>query len=175
LLIKGEEVEVWVVNDLLESKSGKVRLLLYSIDGKKLAEKEVEVSIKPNSSTLFLKQNLKELGYDKSFSGLVAGVLEVKGSYTRYDVVLLEKLKYIELPKPKLKLKIEKLSEKKYKLTISANKFVKSCEVRLKGLNATFSDNFFDLIPSIQKEVMVDLERPTSKAELKKRLSLRYY
>ena len=175
LLVREDEVEVWVVNDFLESKNGKVRLLLYSIDGKKLAEREVEVNIKPNSSTLLLKQNLKEFGYDKSFSGLVAGVLEVKGCYARYDTVLLEKLKYIELPKPKLKLKIEKLSEKKYKLTISANKFVKSCEVRLKGLNATFSDNFFDLIPNLKKEVVVDLERPTSKAEIKKRLSLRYY
>ena len=175
LLVREDEVEVWVVNDFLESKNGKVRLLLYSIGGKKLAEREVEVNIKPNSSTLLLKQNLKEFGYGKSFSGLVAGVLEVKGCYARYDTVLLEKLKYIELPKPKLKLKIEKLSEKKYKLTISANKFVKSCEVRLKGLNATFNDNFFDLIPNLKKEVVVDLERPTSKAEIKKRLSLRYY
>ncbi|MEM0259135.1 MAG: glycoside hydrolase family 2 protein, partial [Thermoproteota archaeon] len=96
LLINGDEVEVWVVNDFLESKSGKIRLLLYNVEGKKISEKKIEVNVKPNSSTLFLKQNLKELGYDKSFIGFVAGVLEVEGSYYRYDVILLEKLKYIE-------------------------------------------------------------------------------
>ncbi|MEM3946225.1 MAG: glycoside hydrolase family 2 protein, partial [Candidatus Micrarchaeia archaeon] len=144
-------------------------------EGKKISEKKIEVNVKPNSSTLFLKQNLKELGYDKSFIGFVAGVLEVEGSYYRYDVILLEKLKYIELPKPKIKLKIEKLDKKRYLIAISAKNFVKSCEVSLKGLNASFSDNFFDLIPDVKKEVIVDLEQQISKAELKKKLSIRYY
>ncbi|MEM3946224.1 MAG: glycoside hydrolase family 2 protein, partial [Candidatus Micrarchaeia archaeon] len=47
LLINGDEVEVWVVNDFLESKSGKIRLLLYNVEGKKISEKKIEVNVKP--------------------------------------------------------------------------------------------------------------------------------
>lgn len=40
-----------------------------------------------------------------------------------------------------------------------SNKVMKACEVRVRGAKTYFDDNFFDLVPRMEKTVTIRLEK----------------
>ncbi|MGQ9597649.1 MAG: glycoside hydrolase family 2 protein [Thermoproteota archaeon] len=175
LLLKEDAVEAWVCNDFLEPKNAGIKIALYDLSGKKVFEREEKANIKPNSANPYMELSLKELDIKDISSKFLVGTLELEGGGTRYDVLFLERLKYIDLAKTSIRVNLQKEGDKKYKLSLVSNKVVKACEVRVRGTKAYFDDNFFDLVPRMEKTVTIRLEKPLSKEQLKKRIEINHY
>lgn len=175
LLLKEDAVEAWVCNDFLEPKNAGIKIALYDLSGKKVFEREEKANIKPNSANPYMELSLKELDIKDISSKFLVGTLELEGGGTRYDVLFLERLKYIDLAKPSIRVNLQKEGDKKYKLSLVSNKVMKACEVRVRGAKAYFDDNFFDLVPRMEKTVTIRLEKPLSKEQLKKRIEINHY
>lgn len=171
---KNDKIEAWVCNDLLTKVSGKLKLLAFSFKGKTILERTFDIEVEQNSSKLVAELNLREINY-KEDDLVIAAILETSNGILRYNVFPIERLKYIELPKPKFKIKLERISNNEFKLVLSSKTFVKACEIKLRRIKASLDDNYFDLVPNIEKEVKITIEKPISKSELKKRISIRYY
>jgi len=175
LLVKQDAVEAWVCNDLLKPVKGKVKVISFDLKGNKKGEKEKEVVVEANSSKLCMSLSLTELNVKDKLNNFLVCVLEPEGNEPRHDVIFLEKMKYIQLPKPNIRMNLEKKSSNEYELKLVSNKVVKACEVRVKGAKADLSDNFFDLPPRLEKKLLIKLDEPLSKTELRKRITLSYY
>jgi beta-mannosidase len=175
LVIKQDAVEAWVCNDLLKQVKGKVKIALFDLKKGKMREEAEEVIVEANSSKLCMKLSLNELGVKDKAESFLMGVLEMEGEEPRCDVLFLERLKYIRLPKPRIKLSLERKDERKYELKLVSNNIVKACEIRIKNVKADFSDNFFDLPPGLEKKIIIELEKPLSKIEIRKRIVISHY
>ncbi|MEM2087571.1 MAG: glycoside hydrolase family 2 protein [Thermoproteota archaeon] len=175
LVVKQNTVEAWVCNDLLKQVKGKLKIVLSDLERGKIYEKGETVTVEANSSKLCMELSLDELNIKEKSKSFLMGVLEIEDKDPQYDVVFFEKLKYIKLPKPKIKLTLEKKDAARYELKLVSNSFVKACEIRVKNVEARFSDNFFDLPPGLEKKIMIELEKPLPKAEIGKRIIVSHY
>ncbi len=175
LLVKQDTVEAWVCNDLLKPVKGKVKVMSFDLKGNKKGGKEKEVVVEANSSKLCIALSLSELNIKDKLNNFLVCVFEPEGIEPKYDVVFLEKMKYIMLPKPRIRMSLEKKDSTEYELKMVSNMFVKACEVRIKGVKADLSDNFFDLPPGLEKKVLIKLDKPLLKPELRKRITVLHY
>jgi len=175
LVVDQSSVEAWVCNDLFKPVRGRIRIVSFNLKSEKLCEKEGKIIVEANSSKKCVETTLSELNVKDRFDSFIVGVLETDGGESKYDVVFLERLKYLQLPKPSIKLSLERVGEKKYVLKMVSKNVVKACGVSVRGVKAKFDDNFFDLPPGIEKRVLIELEKPLSKTELRRRITINYY
>ncbi|MBO3800393.1 MAG: glycoside hydrolase family 2 protein [Candidatus Brockarchaeota archaeon] len=175
LVANQSSIEAWVCNDLLKPVRGRIRIVSFNLRSEKLCEKEVETIVEANSSKKCAELTLSELNVKDRFDSFIVGILETDEGESRCDVVFPERLKYLRLPEPRINLSLEKIDEKKYVLKLVSKNVVKACGVSIRGIKAKFNDNFFDLPPGIEKKVSIELEKPLSKSELKRRIIINYY
>jgi beta-mannosidase len=175
LLVKQDRVEAWVCNDLLKPVKGRLRLMSFDVKGNRRRMMKKEIVVEANSSKPCMELSLSELSVKDRFSSFLACVFEPEDGEPRYDVVFFEKVKYIKLPKPRIRVKLSKKDGATFELSLVSNNVAKACEIRIRGVKAEFSDNFFDLPPGFEKRILVKLEKPLSKTELMKRITVSHY
>lgn len=175
LLVKQDRVEAWVCNDLLKPVKGRLRLMSFDMKGNRKRGREREIVVEANSSKPCMELSLSELSVKDRFSSFLVCVFEPEDAEPKYDVVFLEKVKYITLPKPRIRVELSKKDSATFKLSLVSNNVAKACEIRIRGVKADFSDNFFDLPPGFEKRILVKLEKPLSKTELMKRITVSHY
>ncbi|MCX8183453.1 MAG: glycoside hydrolase family 2 protein [Crenarchaeota archaeon] len=175
LLVKQDKFEAWVCNDLLKPVKGRLRIMSFNLKGDRMSGIEKEVVVEANSSKLCMKLSLSELNVKDKFSSFLVCVFEPDDAEPKYDVVFLERVKYITLPKPRIRIKLVRKDSSTYELILASNNVAKACEVRIRGVKAEFSDNFFDLFPDFEKKILIKLGKPLSKTELTKRIRVFYY
>jgi beta-mannosidase len=178
LVLNGEAIEAWAVNDLLEESDGRLEIAAFRTDGAKIFGKTVVVKIPGNASALVMKVPLSEVkAQDPSKVGIV-GILKVQGQGARYDTIILDQWKHIKFIKPNIKIVAVKPLDKggrRFRVKVSANALVKACKLEVRGMKAILSDNCFDMIPRVERALEVELERPLKLSELRKRLQFLYY
>jgi beta-mannosidase len=142
---ENKKYKIYLINDDLESYSGKLDLELFSFEGKSIWKTSKEITIEENSSTAIyeiLKEDLKPFDLKQT-------VLKVKfnGVQSYYYFV---KPKDLKLQKPNIQIKI--LND--VMIEISTDVLVK--EVFLSSENETFfEDNYFDVLPNEKRIIKV--------------------
>jgi beta-mannosidase len=144
---ENEKFKVYLVNDNLESFSGKMELELISFDGKLLWKTSKEITIEENLSKIvyeLLKEDLKSFDLQQS-------VLKVKfnGVQSQYFFV---KPKALKLQKPTIQIK--KLND--FMIEISSDVLAK--DIFLSSENEVFfEDNYFDVLPNEKRIINVSI------------------
>jgi beta-mannosidase len=135
---ENEKHKIYLVNDNLESFSGKLELELLSFDGKSLWETFKEISVKGNSSA-----NVHEIPkVDLEQFDLQQTVLKVAFNDIKSNFFFV-KPKDLKLQKPNIQ--IRNIDE----VTIEISTDVLAKNVFLSSENDTFfEDNYFDLLPN---------------------------
>jgi beta-mannosidase len=81
--------------------------------------------------------------------------------------------KHVALPAPEWEVSVESTDTRRHTLRLTNWCFAKAAWLRVSGMEAEFSDNFFDLFPELPTEVQVETPQDISPAELQRRLEIR--
>ncbi len=97
-----------------------------------------------------------------------------EGAHTLYrDVVLFTKPKYFKYKKPVINAEIEG-ADRRFCITLSADRYVGGLELSFEGVGAVFSDNYFDITSPMPLKIAVNVNSPVETAKsLKKQFKMR--
>jgi len=178
LVLNGDTIEAWVINDLLDGKGGTLEMAAFNTEDKRTFRRTHKIEVPANSSELVARIPFSDVKKADPSNIVVVGVLKVKGMQDRYDTLFLEEPKHIAFRKPKIRfagVRALDKSKKRFEIRIVSDTLVKALSLRIKGAKATFDDNCFDMISGIQRTIEVTLEKPAKTGDLQKKMQFVYY
>ena len=146
-----EEIETWICNDTLKDLRGKLQLKSMSFKGKTLWAEEKNVSIATNQSVNILTKSIEEMRIKSRKEDFVYASLEIEGSKIE-NHLFLERGRNLKLPPRQFERRIHQ-SEDGLEIELYSPVFVRSVILKVPGEDVQFSDNFFDLIPGLEKRI----------------------
>lgn len=156
-------IDVIVNSDKLESTKASLELKLVDFKGNVIWQEKKEVIIKENSCEITTKINTKALLADSSgFSSVVLyGCIKVDEELVSDNFLYFNKNKGLKLTEPEITYQIESLSGK-FVLTIQNRNLAKNVFIRFDGCEGKENhlfDNFFDLLPSSKRQIIITSDR----------------
>lgn len=136
--------KVYIVNDELNTKKGKLEVQLIDFDGKTLWGKVSEIQIDANTSKVYFQINKSEF---EKFN-LKQAVLNIKFNEAKTNYFF-AKPKDLELKNPTISIKVLN----KTTIQISTYKLAKNVFLSQEG--SSFSDNYFDLLPNEKRVIKI--------------------
>ena len=150
--INKDSLHIYIVSDSLKAFSCELKINLMSMEGEVINSEILPIQVNPNSSEIFYKKSIEKIIATKSLENhffLIQLLKEQKTINSR--AVLLCKPKNLKLKKAELFINTESIPEG-YLVTFSSNQLIKNVYLEL-PFKGKWSDNFFDLIPGIEKKV----------------------
>jgi len=155
--IEDGNFNVYVVSDKTAPTSARLRLRVFTLEGKPLADTSQDIQIPELSSKIYLQRPLAEYvhadGNDIADVFAVADLL-VDGKSVSSNVLYIVPAKLITLPQPQISVDLAKSGEA-YRLRLSSPVLARSVYVSFGSLDASPSDNYFDLIPNQPVEITI--------------------
>jgi beta-mannosidase len=180
-------VEVWVTSDRRAEASATLRLVITDCEGEVLHREEREVRVGARSSALAATLEIEKLVTRKlewahvsripqltpggvnveSGSGprdlLIWAEIEMAGEVISRNHVAFAKPKHLELVDPKIEWSVAAAKGGSFVVTMLAKHPALYMWLELDGIDARFSDNFFDLRAGESRQVTIN---PTHKSDL---------
>jgi len=103
---------------------------------------------------------------------LIAARLLERGHPIAQETLLFAEPKHLDLPPAQISWRLVEDTEGPPTLTLSASRFAKAVRLDIHGLDARFSDNYFDLVPGWEKSVQLHLPPGTALNNLRGGLSI---
>jgi beta-mannosidase len=150
-------VAVYVVSDRVTSTQAELRVRVMGFDGTVLTEKTMDVHAAPLSSGVDVTLPMQELsalkGFDEATSFVVAE-LTVDGKLVSKNLLFFELPKDLTLPAAKIATDVTKSGDG-YDVRVTTDAVARDVFLSAADLDATYSDNFFDLLPGESATVHV--------------------
>lgn len=150
----GDQVDVFVVSDLLEEKKAQLKMQVIDFYGKVLHEELQDITIKTNTSTQlqsFKHSILKNM--DKTTCLMVLSIVEnEKEISSKYHYFTSPK--NLKLPKPNVEISIEEDADGFY-LQLASKTLVCNLYLYDNRSGLILEDNYFDLLPGQVKRIGV--------------------
>jgi beta-mannosidase len=150
--VPGEEINIWVVNDRLETYLDEMELAVYDLNGKRVFSKQWTVSIEPNVAkqvdVILEKDALGGLQPDEAVI-----ILRSKSNKAYENIYYFRDHKDLKLGESELTISINR---ERNELTVSTNVLARMVTIEMDIEQLVFEDNFFDLLPSGTKTIKVD-------------------
>lgn len=159
------DIKIFVLNDYIEKQNVELELSLFDFT-KGIVKSEKHCIENLDTRTCFDVPSDWLRTCNKRSCGLVA-VLYKSGKTVSRKTLLLDREKRLDLPKAKLKTRIEVMKDS-LKLTVTTDAFARLVKAECSATHLPFSDNFFDLLPGEKKVITMSLEEgmdPKSVAE----------
>lgn len=153
-----DSIGVWVVNDTPVKQEGSVQISLLELDTNKIIRtKEIRYTCIPDES-MYLG-NLDDFGQFKKNIVLIAQAFNLEGVLVAFNLDYVEIERRLRFPKEgKLDVIVER-REEQVELVMNCDTFARSVELigDCQGDNFgwIFQDNYFDLIPGIEKRIKI--------------------
>jgi beta-mannosidase len=156
--IKNGEIPIYIVSDSLKDISGKVEIKLIDFRGAILYREILNpVTAKANASTLIAYSKIPEKFLKKTNDKVL-----VISFFSTKDKLFARKIHYFEYP-VKLNLSRPNISihtnrkDNQYILTLKSDFLAKGVYLSTTtGISGKYSDNYFDLLPNEEKEVIFE-------------------
>ncbi len=141
-------VAVYVVSDRTALVKAELRVRIMNVDGATLSDKSQSIQVAPLSSEVYLQFPFpKEADPSRSF---VAADLIVAGKTVSSNLLFVAPTKDVRLPPAQIKTELEGT-----RLRLSSPVLARSVWVSFGSLEATPSDNYFDLLPGQPVEMTI--------------------
>ncbi|WP_242125459.1 glycoside hydrolase family 2 protein [Sphingobium sp. Sx8-8] len=165
--------EVALISDRTTAVDAHWRIRMVDVDGKESIVKQGDATLAPLSATKIGDMTDDALfgGADKARSFAVAELL-VDGKIASRALVSALPEKAMALPDPGLATSWTSAPDGKPQLTVKATRFARGLWIGFGGVDASTSDNYFDLLPG--ESVTVSITSTASLAKLKAALELRH-
>ena len=153
--IKDDIIHVDVVSDKLEDIDGELSFKLFNFNGELLKEEHFDLTIKGNQSNRVWRETKdKWIRGDDPASLLFLVSFESKAGDHYENKLYFNSPKDLALEKPDIKIYNEKIDEG-CRIVLTTDKLVKNLYLST-DLDGFFTDNFFDLIPGIEKTIIFE-------------------
>jgi beta-mannosidase len=152
-------IAVYIVSDHSAPEQAQLRLRIMHFDGSMIREVQQSVTVKPFSSQRALAVPLSELqeagkpSLDPS-QIFVAAELSIAGHIVSSNVLYLAPSKQVHLPEASITTNLTKLNDG-FDLTLHSPVLARDVYVSFTDADATFSDNYVDLLPGETKSIHV--------------------
>ena len=155
--IEDGNFNVYVVSDKTASTSARLRLRVFTLEGKSLSDSTQDIQVPELSSKIYIQRPLAEYahadGHDIADVFAVADLL-VDGKTVSSNILYIVPAKLITLPQPQISVDLAKSGEA-YRLRLSSPVLARSVYLSFGTLDASPSDNYFDLIPGQPVEITI--------------------
>ncbi len=164
------KLNIYVVSDRLGKTPGQLRVRVIDFAGKVLFDRTQAVDITPLSSAVYFSVPRAELlaGGDSKNAVVVTELIE-NGYAVSRNQFYFEKMKDSNLPSPKLTTELRG-ENGEYTLRITTDHFARGVYANFSNSDATFSDNYFDLLPG--EMCQLNIRSKASLEELKAQLKV---
>jgi|UniRef100_UPI00404AC977 beta-mannosidase len=167
-----DKVHLYTVYDRPESADGVLVWDLFHLDGRIISSAKKEVRLHYGKSvrqhTLDLRPALQEHGRDHLYLRIA---LEIHGQRVSEETVFFTPPRFLALPSAETKVTVRRLTPTQALLTFESTAFQHRFAFEIPGHGHHSSDNYFELYPREQKDVVVEFDTPVTVAEIKKKLT----
>ncbi len=160
---QGDSLNTVIVSDALNQTNCQLTERLLTLDGELLWSNSQQVSVKSLAVTQACQHSVAELVNGQDLSQLVyVAELYCDQQSEQPDKLISEAFHYFARTKD-LALKIPKFSyllsyfQQELRVTLTSNCLARQVYVSLEGYKENFSDNFFDLLPDVEKQLTVNV------------------
>jgi beta-mannosidase len=168
------EVHLYTVYDAPLVKQGLMRWNLFHLDGRRLRQGRLKVTLRPGESVkqkiLDLTAPLASHGHDSLYLRIA---LEIDGLRVSEDTVFLAPPRFLALPKAATSVSVKIITPMRATLTFTSTAFQHRFCFDLRELAHRSSDNFFELYSGEPKTITVDLSQPQTSAQVQHALTWR--
>lgn len=169
--IEDGNFNVYVISDKTAPAAARLRLRLFTLAGNSLSDSTQEIQVPELSSKIYLQRPLAEFvnasGADAADIFAVADLL-VDGKSVSSNVLYFVPAKLVTLPQPQISVDLAKSGDS-YRMRLSTPSLARSVYISFGALEASPSDNYFDLIPGQPVEITITSAAPLDqlRAQLK--------
>jgi beta-mannosidase len=170
---EGGNINFHIVSDKAEATPAELVVTLLDFDGHALSENRKTVEVAPLASKSYLSLPADGLlrGHDTKAIFLNCELL-VGGKTVSSNRVFFRPFKELTLPAPHVTTDAVR-SRGGFTVTVKSDKFARAVYLSAEGLDGSFSDNYFDLIPGKEVKVEFRVRRTVSPEEFRARLKAR--
>lgn len=168
---KGDSVSLYTVSDRVKDSKGNILMTLFSLDGTKIWQNNIDLKVPGNTSTLLWTGTLADMTDTYAPEDVVLNVRIIADGTEHEGNYYFCKQSELKLTEPRINYEITPISGG-YAVTLKSDRFVRALNLTLKDRESHFDDNFFDLLPGIPKTCQIRTDMHAD--ELKSRLHMRY-
>jgi len=164
-LRRGDEIEVWVVNDELRMVRGVLKVSVVDVErGEVIGEREASISVEPNSSSLVARYKLRDLGVEDPEAVVLCFRLEHDGGESR-NVLLLARHRDVRFSTTSLELEVVEARREGddaiIEVEVGSERYARLAFIDVaEDYVAVASDNFFDLLPGERRRITLRVKKP---------------
>ena len=167
---KGENLEVWVTNDLLEGVRGELSVSLRSFAGRTQWHTKKRIGIPANRSLRVM--TIPPLRNVHTHEHYLHGQLKMGDHEAGENRYFFEEPKRLNLPETKVSAKLRSSPNGAHMLILRASRFVKNVRIEFEGMDIYLDDNYVDI--DARQHRIISFRSSVPAARLKKALSLRW-
>ncbi len=165
------QVHLHTVYDAPQPATGVLLWDLFHLAGRIVLGGRQRVALRYGRSvkqqTLDLAAPIAQHGRDHLYLRIA---LEIDGVRVSEETVFLAPPRFLALPPPRTEVTVRTLTPQRALLTFRSPVFQHRFAFELPGLAHHGSDNYFELYPQEKKEVLVEFDRPVTKAAITRAL-----
>jgi beta-mannosidase len=163
-------LQIYVVSDKQQTQPAQLHIRLLDLKGKVLEEKSQDIQIKPLASEVYLSLPATQLLAQRDRNQvLIDAQLVVNGAVASRNLYFFDHMKNVRLPQPEIRADIAN-ADGGYRITLQSAQIARDVYLSFTDLNATFSDNYIDLLPG--ESVQVDVKSKESLDQLQRAMKI---
>lgn len=174
-ILQQDKLNIYIVSDRRSSCKKELDIQIFDLQGKLINQQKQEVEIAANTSKVYLSLDIDQVlkGTPKSNVVIVARLKDNKTAEDYCNHYFLLKQKDMDYPKANISHTIAPI-EGGYRLTLKSDSFARAVYIATGDAEATFSDNFMDIMPGEAINIDIHTSLPIQKIQEKlKIISLR--
>ena len=171
--LDGENLHFYVVSDRINPTPAQVIVSLIDFDGQVLMSTNKSVTITALHSQPYLTMPVSSLlaGRDRTKVVLVCELL-VDGKPVSSNEYFFEPYKNLKIPTPQITTEVSPANDG-FKVGLSTDKFARAVYLSGPDREGTFSDNYFDLLPSRKLEVIYRTQSKMTPDQFRNQIKIR--
>lgn len=169
--VNNNNIEVFIISDSLKDMTGILKLSVIDFHGNVIAKKEKGVIVESNSSKVYLEENISDLAKGNSLGEILisAVLIDSEGNLIDESIYYLTSPKDLKLPNPKVTIQIEYGKSNEFLLILGTDVLAKNVYLQ-SHVEGHFSENYFDILPNGEKEILFLSKEKVDINDLKKGL-----
>jgi beta-mannosidase len=170
-ILKDDKLQIFVASDRWKAYPAQLDVQIMTLDGKIVNEFTKQISVMPNASSSYMDLNVDEVlkGTPRGEVVVIARLKAAKAADDYCNHYFLVKQKEMKYPKATITYSVTPI-DGGYRLVLKSDKFARAAYIATGDADATFSDNFMDIVPG--EPVTVDVRTALSADKFAKQLKV---
>jgi beta-mannosidase len=171
--VKNDNLHVFIISDALKNTVATLNLSSFNFHGEPIFQLHKELNIEGNKSSVYVEEEIGLFtnGNNPNELFIQAVLIGENGSILDERIYYLEPPKDLLLTDSQVKINIESTNDNAFLVKISTDKLAKDIYLNTQ-FEGFFSDNYFDLPPGDQKDVLFTCKEPIDETRFKNDLKI---